>query len=194
MNIALRKPRMTREQFFQWVGAQEERYEFDGFEPVAMVRVTNNHSLICQQIYLALGNRLKGGACKPLGPDAGLATVGDTVRYPDALVTCTKVPGAAYLVPGVIVVFEVISPTSGRNDRIVKLREYRAVPSIRRYVILESRSTDLLVMSRTDADTDWTATALTVEDTLDMPEIGICVPVAEFYDGLELPDPAMPDA
>lgn len=74
------------------------------------------------------------------------------------------------------------------------MREYRAVPSIRRYVILESRSTDLLVMSRTDADKDWTATALMVEDTLDMPEIGISVPVAEFYDGVELPDPATPDA
>ena len=191
MNVALRKPSMTREQFFQWVGAQEERYEFDGFEPVAMVRVTNNHSLICQRIYRALDGRLRDGACTVLGPDAGLATVGDTVRYPDALVTCTKVPGAAYLVPGVIVVFEVISPTSGRNDRIVKLREYRAVPSIRRYVILESRSTGLLVMFHTDADTDWTATALPVED---MPEIGISMPVAEFYDGLDLTYPAMPDA
>ncbi len=39
--------------------------------------------------------------------------------------------------PGVIVVFEVLSPTSGRTDRIIKLREYQAVASIKRYVILD---------------------------------------------------------
>src|SRR5450755_736065 len=36
MNVALRQPLMTREQFFQWAQAREERYEFDGFQPVAM--------------------------------------------------------------------------------------------------------------------------------------------------------------
>ena len=86
--------------------------------------------------------------------------------------TCTKVLGGAHVVPGVVVVFEVLSPTSGRIDRIVKLREYRAVPSIRRYVILEHASIGLIVLTRAGADEDWTATALTAKDTLRMPEIG----------------------
>jgi hypothetical protein len=36
MNVAFRQPLMTREQFFPWAQAQDERYEFDGFRPVAM--------------------------------------------------------------------------------------------------------------------------------------------------------------
>jgi len=36
MNLALRQPLMTREQFFQWAQAQDARYEFDGFQPVAL--------------------------------------------------------------------------------------------------------------------------------------------------------------
>ena len=187
MNVALRKPVMTREQFFEWVQTQEGRYEFDGFQPVAMQGGSNNHSQTAQNIYFALRTRLKGSSCKPLGPDAGVATVGNAVRYPDALVTCSKIPGADYLVPGVVVVFEILSPTSGRNDRIVKLREYRAVPSIRRYVILEYLGIGLTVFERADADGHWTATALTGEDVLHMPEIGIEVPVAEFYEGVDLP-------
>lgn len=186
MNIALRKPRMTREAFFDWAQAQDVRYEFDGFEPVAMTGGTVNHNVIALNIHRALHARLKGTRCRPLGQDAGVATIGDTVRYPDALVSCTKTPGTAHVVEGVVVVFEVLSPTSGRTDRIDKLREYRAVPSIRRYVILEHGSIGLTVFARADGQEDWTAVALTAEDTLHIPEIGIEIPVAEFYEDTDL--------
>jgi len=187
MNIALRKPRMTRDEFFAWAQANGSRWEFDGFEPVAMTGGTVNHNRISRNLHAALRSRLRGTRCEPLGPDAGLATVGDTVRYPDALVTCANVPGNAYVVPGVVVVFEVLSPTSGRTDRIVKLLEYRAVPSIRHYIILEHSGIGLAVFSRDSADRDWTATALTAGDTLQMPEIGAEIPVAEFYESVEFP-------
>ena len=189
MSTALRTPRMTREQFFVWAQADGGRWGFDGFEPVAMTGGTVNHSLIGGNLHAALRGRLRGTACRPLGPDAGLATIGDTVRYPDALVTCSAVRGDAHLVPGVVVVFEVLSPTSGRFDRIVKLREYRAVPSIRRYVILEHAGIGLTVLTRANANEDWTATALTEEDTLRMPEIAAEIPVTEFYEGVELATP-----
>jgi Uma2 family endonuclease len=184
---------MTREQFFAWAQADGGRWEFDGFDPVAMTGSTVNHSRISGNLHAALRSRLRGSGCRSLGPDAGLATIGDTVRYPDALVTCSEVPGDAYIVPGVVVVFEVLSPTSGRIDRIVKLREYRAVPSIRRYVILEHASIGLIVLTRASANEDWTATALTAEDTLRMPEIAAEIPVAEFYEGVELATPADDD-
>ncbi len=187
MNIALRKPRMTREEFFAWAQAQDIRYEFDGFEPVAMTGGTANHSQITQNILVALRSRLRTSDCRPLGPDAGVATVGGAVRYPDALVTCAKVRGDAQIIPGVVVVFEVLSPTSGRTDRIIKLREYRAIGTIRCYVILEHNSVGLTVFARQREDQDWTARALTIEDILQLPEVGIEIPVAEFYESVDLP-------
>jgi Uma2 family endonuclease len=189
MNVALRQPRMTREQFLAWAQAQAERFEFDGSGPIAMTGGTVNHSRITQNVQAALRSRLRASGCEPLGPDAGLATVGGAVRYPDALVTCSKVPGDAYVVPGVVVIFEVLSPTSGRTDRIIKLREYRTIPSVRRYVILEHSSIGLTVFARADGDEDWTATALTAGETLAMPEISAEIPVAEFYEGVDVPAP-----
>ncbi len=186
MNIALRRPRMTQAEFFDWADAREGRYEFDGFQPVAMVGGTRNHGRIAQNIYSALRTRLRGGPCEVLGQDAAVATVGDAVRYPDALVTCTGGPGTDRVIPGVVVVFEVLSPTSGRNDRIVKLREYRAVPSIRRYVIAEYAGIGLMVFERTNGGADWTATALSSDEILRMPEIGIELPVTELYEGVDL--------
>jgi hypothetical protein len=87
----------------------------------------------------------------------------------------------------VVIVLAVISGDSGRRDRIEKVREYAAVPSIRRYVIVECVSKGLLA-----ARACWscnggtvpprsTALALTEDDTLDVPEVGITVPAAELY-------------
>lgn len=121
MNLTLRTPRMTREEFFNWAPAQDVRYEFDGSRPVAMTGGSRDHSRICQNLWSALRARLRESPGEPLGPDAGLATIGDAVRYPDALVTCTRGPGTDHVIPGVVVVFEVVSPSSSRVDRIIKV-------------------------------------------------------------------------
>jgi Uma2 family endonuclease len=186
MNAPFLKP-WTQAQFFAWAAHQEGRWEFDGFRPVAMTGGTANHNLIGQNVIAAL----RDTGCRPFGSDVGVETTGGAVRYPDAFVSCSKFEGDALTIPGAVVVFEVVSPTSGRIDRIVKVREYATVPSIRRYVILEFTSMDLLVFERTHADEAWTARALTADETLHMPEIGSEIPVAEFYEEVDLGgDPA----
>jgi Uma2 family endonuclease len=190
MNVTLRTPKMTREQFLDWVERQEAPYEFDGFEPVAMTGGNRRHARTCRNLVLAVARRLEGSNCELL-PEAGVATIGSAVRYPDALITCTQGSSRDRLMPGVVVAFEVVSPTSGRTDRNIKLREYRAVPSIRRYVILDNEGPDLTVYARTSPDQDWTATPLTTGEALPVPEAGIEVPVDEFYRGVSFDeDPA----
>lgn len=180
MNVALHKP-WTQDEFFAWAQNQALRYEFDGSQPVAMTGGSGGHSRIMRGLHRALNSRLDGQPCEPLGPDAGVQTVGKAVRYPDALVTCAKFDNASYLVPGVVVVFEVISPSSGETDRIVKVQEYAAVASIRRYVIVESAFIGLTVMERGDAGEPWVTFPVAHDGVLHMPEIGIEIPVAEIY-------------
>jgi Uma2 family endonuclease len=187
MNAPLREP-WTQDQFFTWASAQEGRYEFDGFQPLAMTGGTANHSVIMQNVHAALRTRLRGSGCRPLVPDAGLATVGDAVRYPDALVTCSKFSGTALTIPGVVAVFEIVSPGTSRVDRIVKVREYAAVPSIRRYVILEATTAGLTVFERESAEMSWRAVTLTSDDVLRMPELAVEIPVAEFYEAVDFGD------
>jgi Uma2 family endonuclease len=178
----------TQEEFFAWAERQETRYEFDGFRPVAMTGGTTGHSMIGVNLIGELRNRLRGSPCRPLGPDAGVATVGSTVRYPDALVTCTSVDPTGRTVPGVVVVFEVLSASSGAIDRVVKLREYAAVASIKRYVILESTAIGVQVLERAAPEQAWQTTGLTDGDILRMPEIGIEIPVAAIYEGIDFMD------
>ena len=186
MTTALREP-WTPDQFFAWAEAQEGRWEFDGSRPVAMTGGTVGHAVIVRNLHRALDAKLRGGPCQALGPDAGVATVGTAIRYPDALVTCARLDLASRTVSGAVVVFEVLSANTSRTDRIVKLREYAAVPSIRRYVILESTNIGLTVMERDAPDEAWRVTTVTNDDILRMPEIGIEMPVGEFYTGVSFP-------
>ncbi len=188
MNVALQRP-WTLEQFLGWAGAQDGRYEFDGERPVAMTGGNARHSRVTANIHAALRSRLRGTPCACYGPDPGVRTIAK-VRYPDALVTCAAFPDTLQLAPDVQIIFEVLSPSSGQTDRIEKVREYAAVASMRRCVIVETRSPGLLVLHRRGADEPWTATALTADDTLFLPEIGIEIPVGELYETVDFPDPA----
>jgi Uma2 family endonuclease len=187
MNAPLRKP-WTQDQFFAWASSQEGRYEFDGFQPVAMTGGTANHSVIMRNLHRALDRRLQGSPCQYLGPDAGLATVETKVRYPDALITRSKFPGNVRTIPGVVAAFEIVSPGTSRIDRIVKVREYAAFPSIRRYVILESTTAGLTVFERQDTELYWRAVTLTGDDILRVPELAIEIPLTELYADVDFGD------
>ena len=186
MNVALRTPQMTREQFFVWAQAQNCRYEFDGFQPVAMTGGSLNHGQIVQNIQAALRSRLRGSGCRPMGPDAGISTIGDAVRYPAAIITCTRTHGTSYLAEGPVVVFEVISPGNSATDRIVKVREYLAVPSIHTYVIVEQTSVGLTVLRR-HGDSGWTTTTLIAGDTLRLNDPDLELLVSELYEDVDFP-------
>ncbi len=183
MNLALRKP-MTRDEFLRWAEAQDGRYEFDGAQPVAMVGGTNGHGVIASNLNGQLYLRLRGKSCRPMGAEGGgIATTGGKIRYPDALVTCTKVDRRDRLTPDPVIVFEVVSPHSEREDRVLKPAEYHAVSSIRRFVILEQDCIRLTVYWR-DSTEPWSTLTLAEGDRLALPEIGIEIPVNDLYEGI----------
>jgi len=181
MSAVLQRP-MTLAEFLDWEERQELRYEFDGFQPVAMTGGTVRHDTLGNRLRVLLFTRLEGKPCRAFGPTTKIQVQG-RIRYPDAFVSCTPVSPNETIVPEPVLVFEVLSPGTSRTDRIEKLREYQATQSIRRYVILEQESIAATVFSRVGAE--WTARALTDGDVLAMPEIGIELRLTEIYVDVE---------
>ena len=147
MNLALRKP-MTLAEFLAWEERQPLRYEFDGIGPVAMTGGTVGHAGIQANVASALRTRLRGHPCRFYGSDLKIQVAGGHIRYPDGMVVCSPVDRKATVVHDPVVVFEVLSPSTAANDRIVKAREYQATPSILRYVMLEQDSVGATVYAR----------------------------------------------
>ena len=112
--------------------------------------------------------------------------VAGRIRYPDAFVACSTYPRDASVIDDPIVVFEVLSPSTARIDRIVKLGEYRDTPSIQRYVMLEQDFQAAIVLTRNG--NDWVTTAVDADGTLSLPEIEVELPLADLYEGIEMPD------
>jgi Uma2 family endonuclease len=184
MNVAVRKP-MTLAEFLAWEERQPTRFEFDGFQPVAMTGGTVAHNRIMRRLHRALERGLEGQPGEPFGPDVKIVVDG-RARYPDAVVSCVPQSDSALVIETPVVVFEVLSETTSRTDRIEKVREYQATASILRYIILEQDSIGATVFERRDAT--WAASTLTAGDRLLMPEIGVEIPLAELYADLRRSD------
>lgn len=191
MNIALRQP-MTMAEFLDWEERQELRYEFDGFQPQAMTGGTFAHDRISINLAASLLNRLDGKPCRPHGSNLKIEVMG-SIRYPDAYVTCGGPPRLDSMVASdPVVIFEVLSKGTARKDRTVKNREYASTTSVQRYIMLEQVEIGGIMFERVGED--WVGHILTATSVIQMPEIGIELPLAELYKGLDLATPPEDDA
>ena len=184
MNVAIRRPSMSLEEFLAWEERQELRHEFDGFAPRAMTRGTRGRSTVKMNLYRELGTRLTGKPCRPYDSDAKLR-MAHTVRYPDAMIVCGPVDRKATWVTEPVVVFEALSESTSYVDHVEKMQEYTAVSTLKRYVILEQDHIGAVVYAR-QGDT-WAAKAVTGAAVLEMPEIGVTIPLPDLYQGMDLP-------
>ena len=183
MSVSVRKP-MTVEAFLSWEERQEARWEFDGLGPVAMTGATNAHEAAGGNLRSLLLLALRGTQCAVRGPTLKIESSG-RIRYPDAFVFCSAARRDQTVIADPVVVFEVLSESTSRIDRIEKLREYQATPSIRRYVILEQDAVAATVYLKQDGA--WTVSVLTDDAVLAMPEVEADIPLLAIYADVELP-------
>jgi Uma2 family endonuclease len=180
----------SQSQFLTWVEAQPEgtRFEFDGVRPVAMTPATVGHNRIGRNIRTAIRLRLPGGKpCDTYGPQDAIETVGGALREPDAFIACSSPHRNAVAVPAPIVVFEVTSPgrDNRRRDEEDKVDEYESVPSILRYVIVESERRSFSVFRREPGERAWHRDPPDMIGPIRLPEFGIDLTLDEVYAGLE---------
>ena len=189
MNVVVRHRIMSIEDFLAWEARQELKYEFNGLEPVAMAGGTYNHAVLQRNLAISVGGRLRGKPCAYVGSDLKVVT-SDRSRYPDGQVICGPVPGRATFSTTPTVLFELVSPGDENRDRVEKVHEYQAIATARRYVILEQDQVLATVMER--GGQGWSSRLVRRDGILDMPEIGIHVPLLELYDGVVFDDEPNP--
>jgi Uma2 family endonuclease len=178
----------TVEEFFAWQEGQAERYELvDGF-PVRMTAGARNvHDDIVVNVLAGLRNQLRGRDCRPFTGDGSIETKPGQIRRPDAGVDCGRRDPNATRAALPRVVIEVLSPTTRDFDTIDKLDEYKTVQSIDRIVVIEPNAPEAIVWAR-GADRSWRRTVCRgLDQHIDMPEIGVTLPLKEIYDGVEFP-------
>ncbi len=181
MSAALHpRPPATLAEFLDWERGQPLRYEWDGVQPVAMVGGSFAHTEIATRLSDALRPALRGGPCTVVRADLKVLTErGSRARYPDLAVTCAPIRPGDSAVPEPLLIVEVLSETTAAADRGAKRTEYAALPSLARYVMLAQDEALALVCDRAGGFEE-----RAVRGALDLPELGLSVPLAPLYEGL----------
>jgi Uma2 family endonuclease len=125
----------TVDDFLAWVERQHERYEFVRGRPVLMASVSTVHNDIRVNLLTAPRSRLRGGPCRPTGPDLLLRVDDRTGRFPDVSVTCDERGPNHFTEP--VALFEILSESSEARARGEKRREYQRLPSLAHYVLID---------------------------------------------------------
>jgi Uma2 family endonuclease len=128
-------------EFLAWADKQPEgkRYELVDGEVVAMAPERARHNLTKLAVARALGDAVETAKvpCTVFTDGVTVAINDDTAREPDASVQCgAEVDLDSMVVVAPLIVVEVASPSSERDDAEAKLIEYFSVTSIRHYLIV----------------------------------------------------------
>ena len=139
MSLQPRKT-MTVEQFLDWARETPGRYELVGGEVVAQASERVAHARTKGAVYVALLNaiRKKGAPCHALPDGMALRVDNATLFEPDAQVYCgPELPPDALFVENPVIVVEVLSPSTAKNDALGKLAGYFSLASIAHYLIVD---------------------------------------------------------
>jgi len=180
-NVA--KQLMSLDEFLAWERDQPERYEFAGGVITMMTGGSLDHSTIASNLWTALRDQLRGSTCRAFRGDSKIIA-NHSIRYPDLSVTCTQVRGTEDVVLDAILIVEVISPSTEREDRGRKKFDYFATPSIRQYAIIEQDERLIDLYTRTGDR--WTDEIIEGDAVLNLSSIGVEVSVDAVYKDTEL--------
>ena len=179
---------ITDEEYLEADAASDVRLELIGGEIVAMAAAEPIHALIAANVLTALPNRLTGQPC--LVFDSSIRVrLGDAgaYAYPDATVAC---PPRIFLAtkPATLatptVVFEVLSPSTEVYDRGDKFADYRTSDTLKSYVLVSTRAQRVEHFSRLGPH-DWHMTDIIGEGGLLLAVLGVEIPLAEIFEGVE---------
>jgi len=178
--------RMSVEEYLAMDRASTDvRYEYYDGVIRAMAGGSLKHSRIKVRCTSLLEEALAGKPCTVFDSDARVQVSLSRYVYPDVTVTCSLEIIEGDIVPFPTVVIEVLSPSTSYFDKGRKLDFYRACPSIEDYVLIDSERAHIDVYRRAGAFMHYFALGL--GDVLDLPSIGVQIPVAEIYQGIEFP-------
>jgi Uma2 family endonuclease len=173
---------MTVAEFLDWASSQSSgRYELVRGEVVAMAPERQRHLRVKGAVFRALGDAVsRAGLPYTVFPDGATVVIdNDHAREPDAAVQHNAAGNPDLVIlDAPIIVVEVTSPSSERDDAEDKLTEYFSVPSIRHYLIVNPSKKLVIHHVRTPGGN--IAKHMVASGEIDLTPPGMTVPVAEL--------------
>lgn len=181
----------TPEEYLELERAAETKSEYVNGEIVAMSGASMMHNRVQMNITAESAVRLRGAPCEPFGSDMRIQTTATHYCYPDFSVVCGKPLLADRHVDTILnptVVIEILSPSTEAYDRGLKFARYRAIDSLREYVLVSQDEPKIERFLLTDAV--WEHLEVEgLDSTIRLDSIGIDLPLSAVYARVDLTPP-----
>ncbi|HEY1259982.1 MAG TPA: Uma2 family endonuclease [Stellaceae bacterium] len=180
---------MTLDEFLHWDDGTDTHYELIGGFPVAMAPPAAAHRMLAMR----LGSRVDAGLstrrpCNAQG-EAGVIRPdrSDTYFEADIVATCEPHELGQQALAEPFLIVEILSPSTERHDRRVKLPVYRQLPTVQEILYMDSDGIYAELHRRSGAQ--WITEILRGGDAvLNLLSVPIEVRLGDLYDGIALPD------
>jgi Uma2 family endonuclease len=102
--------------------------------------------------------------------------------YPDVSVVCNDEQGDDYYTKAPIIIVEVLSKSTRRVDKTIKLQAYKSLESLQEYVLIEQDCIEIEICRRS---ANWFPARYYLGDEMTFESIGLTLSVAEIYQRVE---------
>lgn len=168
--------------FREWAWQQPEKWQFIDGTLVMMAGASRLHVRISQNIGAHLWNGLRGQRCQPYQSDLAVRVDSLNEFYPDVVVDCGSERSEA---GQPVLVVEVLSPSTEKDDRGRKWAAYRRVSSLRHYMLVSQEQ--MMVELYTRSELGWMLQVFETGDAeVAFSVFGITLRLAEIYEGVDL--------
>lgn len=162
----------------------EIKHEYLDGQVYAMSGASRNHDRIALNIGAELRTHLRGKPCEPFTSDVKVK-VGKHFFYPDSMVVCEEVDPHQYYSETPVLVVEVLSKSTRRNDETLKRRLYQTIPTLKEYVLIEQDIVDVEVCRRSEG---WVSNHYFLGDDVPLESVELTVSVMDIYERVENED------
>jgi len=172
---------IPRDEFLLWEANQRRRYEWvDGFVQPRFGDHTQEADCDSEALGLLVGALVSAIVVNadPYKIDITFKVeTASSVRYPDIVATCEQQDQP-------ILIVEVLTDLSAREDLGLKMREYQSIDTLREYLVIDSRKRWARLTSR--ACSGWKCSPIVRRGVVDLEEsIGLSLNVDWIYDRVE---------
>ena len=193
---AIKRPRMTEEEYLKAERAADTKSEFYRGEVYAMAGASRFHNAVKDNLITQLNLRLNPKGCRTYSSDMKVwSPLTRLYSYPDIVIVCGKPVFKdehtdILLNPKVII--EVLSPTTEKRDRIFKFKGYIAIDSVEEYLLV-SQDEPFIERIVREADGRWVMTPFDgLNKDFSLSSINATIPMSEIYRDVEFEVPAEP--
>ncbi len=166
-----------------------EKHEYFEGEIFAMSGASIPHNKIFSNLFLSVGNKLKGKPCQPYGSDLRIHIPKNSLfTYPDLSIICGDIETSENsfdTVTNPTVLFEILSPSTRNYDLGQKFELYRQIDSLKEYILIDSESVKILKYVRNNDNTWLLSEKNQITDILKINTLEIELTIFDIYDNVK---------